>query len=377
MPSAGLREEYNDNIFFSTSQPERDFITTLSGGLALQERTERLDLSLTGHVDPRFYVRNPSLNAVDHSSTGNMRYRLMPDLSLSAGAAYIVNSRPDRELATTGLVLTSAIRHRQEYSVSADYVVNEKDVITASGTYGDDSYTGGSLIGVTATTGSVGLTHDLGAMLNGTKGRVNVIYSDYGFKDSANTKVEDYSATVGIVKSLSEIWSFSVDAGVRRTTSRFDTVRLQPILPFLFLVTQERVEDTAWGWLGQIVFSYKGELTSVDLSSGYQLRPASGSAGTTNRTSFIFNASRKVFYELSMNVAAEYFINKSDRNQSGQILIDDWTMRIAPGFRYEFNRDVWIEGWYDFTQVHYRQINETAQRNAVMMMFVYRVRLLE
>ena len=42
IPSLAVREEYNDNIFASSNDTADDFITTLSAGLELVERTERL-----------------------------------------------------------------------------------------------------------------------------------------------------------------------------------------------------------------------------------------------------------------------------------------------------------------------------------------------
>ena len=55
IPSLAVREEYNDNIFGSVSDTVDDFITTISPGLELVERTERLDLGLSAIVSPFFY----------------------------------------------------------------------------------------------------------------------------------------------------------------------------------------------------------------------------------------------------------------------------------------------------------------------------------
>jgi hypothetical protein len=45
-PSLAVKEEYNDNILYSTTNTQKGFITTLSPGLALTERTERMDLAV-------------------------------------------------------------------------------------------------------------------------------------------------------------------------------------------------------------------------------------------------------------------------------------------------------------------------------------------
>ena len=56
IPSLTVKGEYNDNIFYTTDETEDDFITTISAGLELIERTERLDLGLSALVSP-FFLR--------------------------------------------------------------------------------------------------------------------------------------------------------------------------------------------------------------------------------------------------------------------------------------------------------------------------------
>ena len=55
IPSIAVRGEYNDNIFYTADDTEDDFITTISAGLELIERTERVDLNLSALVSPFFY----------------------------------------------------------------------------------------------------------------------------------------------------------------------------------------------------------------------------------------------------------------------------------------------------------------------------------
>ena len=60
-PSIAARQEYNDNIFFDTSRPKDSFITRVTPGLELIDRTERLDLRLTGSLTPYVYWTDSSL----------------------------------------------------------------------------------------------------------------------------------------------------------------------------------------------------------------------------------------------------------------------------------------------------------------------------
>ena len=46
IPSVSVREEYDDNVFYTSSDEKDDFITTAAAMLELSQRTERLNLNL-------------------------------------------------------------------------------------------------------------------------------------------------------------------------------------------------------------------------------------------------------------------------------------------------------------------------------------------
>lgn len=377
MPSVGIRQEYNDNLFFDTSNKMDDYVTTLIGALELQQKTERLDLNVRGEVDPRFYADNAKLDAVDQSYRAKGSYRLTPRLSASGSATYIKDSRADRDIEVTGLVLTPSTRYRQQYGAKAEYMVSEKNAVSLDAGYWKDHYGASTLTDMEAQTANLTMMHDLSSVLEATKGRVTFGYSGYQFSDQANTEVRDYSGMVGATHSLSEVWSLSIDGGVRYTTGRFDQTVLVPVTPSLFLVTTERQKSTGWGGVGQAVFSYRGEKTTVDLSAGHILQPASGDATTTNRTFLMVTASRRLTYELSATIAAEYFLNKSSGQEYGSEKVDEETMRVSPGMRYVFNPDLAVEASYGFTRVKYKTTNETARRNLVLARLLYQHKIFE
>ena len=74
--------------------------------------------------------------------------------------------------------------------------------------------------------------------------------------------------------------------------------------------------------------------------------PAYGSLGTVERTAITFTVSRKFTYELSGSFSAGYFTNKSKAGQFAATAIDYETWNAAPSIRYEFNRDMYLEGSY-------------------------------
>ena len=98
-----------------------------------------------------------------------------------------------------------------------------------------------------------------------------------------------------------------------------------------------------------------------------------------------------VTWELSGTFSCEYYYNKSTQSGIGISTIDYQTLRIAPGLRYEFTRDFYLEGSYAFTRIYNNAANSTslggittngpshttATRNQFMLSLTYKHRMLE
>ena len=121
----GAREEYNDNIFFTFDDEVDDYITTLSGGLNFLNQTERTDLYLSAIVERLIYSDEKDLNATDQYYLGRFGYKFTPRFGARLDAAYTEDSRPDRDVATTGLLLSTVPRTIQIYGAAIDYALTE------------------------------------------------------------------------------------------------------------------------------------------------------------------------------------------------------------------------------------------------------------
>jgi hypothetical protein len=79
-PSISIREEYNDNIFLTSSDEESDFITTINPAINFTYRTRIITLSLDYGLHFRFYADNSDEN--ETSLSGTQRLNLDTTLSL-------------------------------------------------------------------------------------------------------------------------------------------------------------------------------------------------------------------------------------------------------------------------------------------------------
>ncbi|HEX2767942.1 MAG TPA: hypothetical protein VHN12_01545, partial [Geobacteraceae bacterium] len=78
VPGASLKEEFNDNIFFSSGGTKSSFISTVSPKLSLVGRTERFDAKIDASLDLLFFTEESHLNSVDQSYRARANYRLTP-----------------------------------------------------------------------------------------------------------------------------------------------------------------------------------------------------------------------------------------------------------------------------------------------------------
>lgn len=365
-PFASLKQEYNDNIFLDARGKKRDFITTLSPGLELSDRSERLEAALTLRIHGILYARNDALNAVDQNFRGKLGYLLTPRTRLSATAAYIHDSRPDRDIETTGMVLADVKRHRQSYSFAAEYSLTEKTSLAVNYGYDQDDYDNDEFTDLRWHNAGLSLLHNMDSLMRNTRGSLNVGYAHYDFTGST---VGNISLTLGIDTSLTELWSVQAYAGARHTISEYETLAQVVIPPDVFLIPADQT-SREWGWVGQLALSYRGETTNGSLSFSSDVKPSSGqSSGTTIRTGLIAEVRKRFYHELSGALAVSYYHNESTEGAFTGQRIDEDVILATPSIRYEFSRDMFVEASYRFTKLFDNYDSVEADRNIVFVRF--------
>jgi len=370
-PSFGVKGEYNDNLFFSTSDEVDDTITTVFGGLALLNRTERLDLNLSARLDGLMYADNDELDNVDQFYNGRIGYRITERVRLGADGGYSEDSRPDRDITTSGLVLTGVIRKRWQGQVSGDVSLTEKTTADVSYTYLQDKFDKPEFTDYRFNTTNLGFAHDFSEILPRLIGRFNAGYNHY---TSDDMDLENIYATVGFSRDITELFNLLIDGGFRYSASEFKVPVFVPYPPFL-ITTNDTEYDS--GFNGEIVVGYAGETTRANISASQKLDPASGYNGTSNRTSFVFNVRKRFAEKFSVNLFATYYLNKADAGQLAVNDIDQATLSIRPGLSYEIIDHLVLTASYTYTQVKYKISDTEAKRNRVYLRLSYGIPLFE
>jgi hypothetical protein len=365
IPSIAVREEYNDNILFVTRDEQRDFITVAAPALTLSDRSETTDVTLRAALADYHYARYSTLNAVDPTLQGSIRHWMTPRLAISADAGYLRDSYPDRELETTGIVLNSVKRERFQGGFSSEYRLSEKTTTGISYNFGRDRYDSDTDADLESHRIQLSAVHDLDARFSRTKGRMNLGYDRYRY--STGVLVNNYSATVGFIRNITETVSLLVDAGCRYTVTDLDLYRNIAPSPFLPVLVKDEETNRGWGGVWQTTVVYRGEKGTANLSFGNNVFPASGRSGNTERTFLSADMRYRLTYEWSAAVSGGYYKNRSDRSEFSTTEINEQTWMLSPSMRYEFTKDLYLDVSYSFNQVEYRQSETDAARNIVMI----------
>jgi predicted porin len=350
---------------FDTDGARKDFITTISPGIEIVNNTQRMETYLLARLNRFDYADNREFSATDQLYDGKFRYHATPLINISAEAGYVRDSQPDRDIQTSGIILTTVPRNRYNASLSADYQFSEKTALGVSYAFGRDDYGNTRYTDDASHDVNAGLVYDMGQYFQRVKGRVNLGYSDYVFPDS---RIDSVMGTVGFSRDFSEKGSIMIDGGIRHTWSEFSVLEYEYITIWGFPIYTGRTrmvpeKNDGWGWVGNVSLNYKGELGNGSLTYNRDVTPASGLNGAVERNALILSTQYRMTYEFSILFSAGYYTNKSDAGQFSIQVIDERTIRVSPGVRYEFSKDIFAEASYDYATIDDLTSNTTANRN--------------
>lgn len=357
------QEEYNDNIFYTVDDELEDHITTLSGELTFRNRTERSNTDLSGRVERLLYQDRDELDATDQFYSGKVNHVFTSRWQGGGSADFSRDSRADRDIDTTGLVLgtsSASERDRLNGSVFATYRATENTDATFTYSYFDEAY---ELDGFSDSVGhqvGLGLNHNWSKVFSNTTLQFNVNHGRYEY-DTADIQL--YSGTIGISKKISELWVLFVSGGARYQETEFITFG------------QTELSDDKWGSVWNVDVNYQGEFGRFGLYGKHDISPASGLDGSTERTSLGVRLYYRVAQKSGVGLNINYHLNQADAGELAKNDVDNESYQISPHLKLSLIDDLYLIARYQHSQVENRISNTTAQRRFAILQLSYNVTL--
>ena len=368
IPSVLVREEYNDNIFFTNDDRIDDFITTLAGSVEVIERTERLDAYLLGRIAPFWYADNSELDDTDWLVRGDGDYQFTQRFKAGASVGYLVDNRPDRDATETGIIVGPRERKRWDAGAEADYSFTEITAANLNYAYRDENFDQGNLDDLTAHDVILGFTRNLSGWMESTTARVNIGYSNFDYETS-DTDV--YYGSVGVEHKFTEKFSAIIDLGPRYSDSDFDTLKEVEVAPGVFQTVIVDDSDSQWGGVGNLDLDYREERTFFRLTGSHGIYPVSGRPGPTERTTARFNFTHLFTQKLRFSLPVGWIWNRADGDEFSVAEIDQDTAYIRPFVRWEFYQGFTLQGSYGLTYVWDHDDDEERYRHKAFVQLAY------
>ena len=108
VPSLGLGELFNDNVYQSGTDRRPDLATVVSPGLELQSNTRRLQADIGYVANAQIYTRTPGQNDVDNELNGSALATLVPGLAFVDLRAFASQQSTSGGYAPGGTIATTA-----------------------------------------------------------------------------------------------------------------------------------------------------------------------------------------------------------------------------------------------------------------------------
>ena len=220
LPSLRIAEEFDSNIFGTSSDKQWDFITRFSPELSGGYRSEPFTLLANGGFDAAIYPRHPELNDATqgwHAGLDSI-YRPIRPLAFGLTVSYIETQTPSTLPVPVGLAPTiiapatvlefGLVRATfLNVSPSVAYQFTPLTWGTAAYSYIHDTIEGG--VPSTANNVELRLFHKFSAVDTGVLGfRTTALDNGDGFSTAV-----DYAPTVGWTRQLTRLTRVSVEGG--------------------------------------------------------------------------------------------------------------------------------------------------------------------
>lgn len=368
-PGLSFDEQYNDNVYYSRTDEEDDFITNITPSLSMNYNTEVMNLFSYGLVRFRRYASENDLDREDYEFGGRVRYRLSEKLRFLGRMFYIqdytlesrYNEIPDSAIDDDPIEDTDYIERgienflseREQYKAYASMAYNLTEVSDINLNYNYFRKTYDSEENTDYDTNRIGLEYNY--KLKGQKDKVGANLS-YKQRDSDTSDTDSYQLGMVWKHRFSETAYLYTNFGGQYSEQTFNN--------------SGQKEDN-WNWFGDVRVRIRGESNIIKAGFRQDLNTASdGEAVNVSR--LYFDAKQLLSQRFVFEVDGDFYVTR--QNDESLSDVDEIYFDITPSFRYLLTENHSIRLAYNYTIEHDRRLDEDKdiERNRVWVSLEFR-----
>jgi len=373
-PALTVKEEFNDNIYFSAVSPVSAYMTVFSPDIDLVSNSETVKILINAGLDAFIYLddKQGQTTAINHSYRGQFRLKPTPRLDLGSSLAYRVSNQPDQTLEQNSVVLNSTRRSRQSYAADVGYSFSELASGTLNYAHLRDEYNSPALVDTTQHSAGVRVSYDLSRWLPPAQAIVELDGAYYTNRDGWTRNL---SASVGCNWRFSETFSATGMFGGSYTQSEYNSTETVPAIPPVTRPVTTRSHGT--GMVGSLILSRTGELTQTNVKISHDVTVSAGRSGPTETTIASADMNYQMTADLSLRASTSYQWDQASFSQSFGGDFTQETVQFSTGLKYKFSEDMNLNANYAYTSLVNRKNGIEVGRNVIFVGFTWRYPLFE
>ena len=352
--SLTVKEEYQDNVFFDQSEDE-DFITSVIPEIQLNHQVDAVRLAMRARLAGLYFHKNDELNEINPSCGAGVNYNT-ERLNVGADYGFLRDSRKDRDLEETGIVISNRVRKRHTGSFSLGFTLSETASLGLNFGITDDAYEDDEGQDQTSQSFTVYYGRQI------TEKQTLQLHTGFSRDDYESQTVDGYILFVRGLRAITEKLKTTADIGIQYTKSRLDYE-----VPFFM----DRERDS-WNWTGKLDLSYGGEYGSGSVLLKKGIQATSGTGGSSDRTEAVAKIRYRILERLSSSLSTGYAINKTDSESFFTRDKDIRTFRAGWGLNYQIGKDLYFSVSYRYIRQKDETTDTSTKENTAYMQISYR-----
>ena len=367
-PRLFLSGEYNDNLSFSNTDKEEDFILNISPAMELKYASELFDLSSFGLVRFVRHQSDSDFDREDYYLDLSSRYRMTERLNFFGKFNYfqdetlewrtidlIQTGSGKAPINESGIVergIESFLSERKTYNAygSLSYQLTELSNMGIGYSYQKTDYDLEANEDFEVNDISMTYMRDLAGQRNQIGTRLT-----YSQRTSDISDTDSYGTGFIWSHTFSETFSLYTDIGLRYTEETFKNV--------------DQKNDN-WGVTSDIRLRRLGETNVINIGFSQNVQTASG-GGSVNVSRLYWNSRQTLSERFRFGFDGDFYITREDGDSFSDI--ETVFLSISPLLQYLLTENYSINLAYNYNLNHNRTVesNRDTERNRIWIVFEF------
>jgi len=368
IPQISIKETYNDNINFSTTEEKNDLILTVTPILRWNSQTERTGITANAEMDVIRYGKEHNLDEVNQKYSLGYDFRATELLGLNLNGSLIKDTTLDTEMEETGLVLKRTKRHFYHIKPGLSWYMGEKTRLNLTCAYTRAEYEASGYSDYDIYDGTLELVHTLSE-----EGATVFAQGGYTHSDYETSNVDNYRLYLGLSYPFTQKLKLTAWAGARYTESEYEVTEYVYSYwsdlywpPRLIDVYRRKTEsDKNVGWITYLALTRAFTHGSGSVSINRDIN-SSGLGETIERDSATLN----IDYRFTQFITGRFNGSLSrSRSESEYNDIDQELYHLRPSLSWQIAERVLAELSYQYSKIEYKKTDTHADRNIIFLRF--------